>query len=209
MWYLASSLERFRDEVNQRWPKRSTASDGTKGDPAHAARRSDHNPDSDSEPPGVVRAWDITNEGIDVGEVIAAAIKHPSTWYVISRGYIYSRTYGFRKMKYGGSNPHNSHIHVSILAGDKAEDSRVPWFKTTSFPLPQGEVFGYRKSSKVRNGSESPENRKAVLRIQKRMGAWETGVYDMQTSLRVLRWRLWKKLGRGSTTGPVVWDAMF
>jgi len=79
----------------------------------------------------------------------------------------------------------------------------------TGFPLPAGEVFGYRKSSRIRNGTESPANRTEVMRIQKRVRAKVTGVFDMQTARRVLAWRVYKKLGRGSTVGPVVYDAMF
>lgn len=110
-WYLAPSLVRLRDEINARWPGRDKRSDGTIGDLAHQARVSEHNPDSW----GCVRALDITTKGINPSTVIDAAIKHPATHYVIHDHHIYSRTYGFAKRPYTGSNPHTTHLHVSIL----------------------------------------------------------------------------------------------
>jgi hypothetical protein len=45
-WYLAPALTVGRAEVNRRWPKRDLTSDGTVGDEAHQATRSDHNPNA-------------------------------------------------------------------------------------------------------------------------------------------------------------------
>lgn len=43
-WTLARSLDQLRGEINRRWPDRSKVSDGTLGDRAHAARKSDLSP---------------------------------------------------------------------------------------------------------------------------------------------------------------------
>ena len=57
-WKLVAGGEALRGQVNNRWPNRDKRSDGTKGDSAHAARVSDHNPDSK----GVVHALDIDED---------------------------------------------------------------------------------------------------------------------------------------------------
>jgi len=57
-WRLARGLEKLRSEVNEAWPKRSKASDGTIGDARHSAQKSDHNPDASC----VVRALEITDD---------------------------------------------------------------------------------------------------------------------------------------------------
>lgn len=123
-WHLAPALAQLRAEVNKRWPKRSKRSDGTIGDAAHSARRSDHNPNSRRS----VNAIDITASGIDTGALIAAAKKHPSVRYIIHRGQIMNRDIGnFRARRYTGSNPHNTHVHISIYQSRTAEQRRQSW----------------------------------------------------------------------------------
>src|SRR5690606_29069239 len=56
-YYLAPSLVKLRDLINQNWPNRDKSSDGWIGDPSHQARKSDHNPDYSAG--GVVRAIDV------------------------------------------------------------------------------------------------------------------------------------------------------
>lgn len=130
-WRLAESLKVLRDEVNARWPKRSKASDGTIGDPAHAGRVSDHNPS----PHGVVRAMDITANGIDANwyaEHIRGlgAGGHPALanhGYVIWNRRAAYQTNGWRWVAYTGSNPHTSHVHVSVGREARQYDSRTSW----------------------------------------------------------------------------------
>ena len=123
-WHLAPALAQLRAEVNARWPKRSKRSDGTIGDAAHSARRSDHNPNSRRS----VNAIDITASGIDTGALIAAAKRHPSVRYIIHRGKIMNRDIGnFRPRRYTGSNPHTAHVHISIYQSRAAEQRRQSW----------------------------------------------------------------------------------
>lgn len=129
-WKLAPALAALISDVNQEWPNRSKALDGTIGDEAHAARRSEHNPNrepGDDVPDGYVTAADITAEGIDTGRLIDVLIRDPRVWYVIHKGRIYSRTYGFANRAYTGSNPHTGHIHVSLVQTRKACDDQADW----------------------------------------------------------------------------------
>lgn len=107
---LAPSLVQLRREIDLRWPGRSKASDGWIGDTAHQARRSEHNPDPD----GIVRAIDVTAAGIDVKTVLDATIRDSRVHYVIHARQIWSRSHGWKKRPYTGSNPHTTHIHISI-----------------------------------------------------------------------------------------------
>jgi hypothetical protein len=81
--------------------------------------------------------------------------------------------------------------------------------KRQRFPLPAGHVFGYRKSDRVHNGTEGPITADNVRKIQRRVRAKETGVFDYQTALRVKAWKVWKGLGTNSDVGAVTWAAMF
>lgn len=107
-WTLAPALAALRDEVNRLWPNRDRSYDGTIGDLAHQAQsKSEHNPDS----AGVVRAIDITARGIDVDALLNAAIGDPRVHYVIYRGLICSRTYGWTWRRSSG---HEHHVHISL-----------------------------------------------------------------------------------------------
>ena len=127
-YFLAPSLVKLRDEVNRRHPNRDRSSDGWIGDPSHAARLSDHNPDGR----GMVHAIDVDSTGIDVAAFLRAVIGDPRTWYVIHNGTIWSRTYGFAARRYTGSNPHTGHVHVSIRYTSDAEQAGgISWYANT------------------------------------------------------------------------------
>lgn len=127
-WYIAPCLEQLRTELNTRWPGRDRTSDGGVGDPAHAARVSDHNPaPSYDSSPGVVRARDFDEDGIPTDLLLREAITDPRTNYVIYERRIYQRAYGFAPRPYTGVNPHDKHMHVSIRHGQQWENDRSPW----------------------------------------------------------------------------------
>jgi hypothetical protein len=122
-WHLAASLAVLRAEVNERWPNRDRASDGTIGDANHSASTSDHNPNVR----GSVNAVDIDKDGVNIAEIIAAAERHPSVHYWIYNRQIADRDAGFRRQYYSGPNPHDKHIHISIRQSATAENDRRPW----------------------------------------------------------------------------------
>jgi len=131
-WYLAPSLVALRTEINRRWPNRNKSSDGAVGDTSHQARKSDHNPDWDSN--GVVRATDTDKDGIDVQTLLNAVIGDHRVQYVIWNRHIYSRTYNWVKQAYNGSNPHTGHVHISIRHTKAAETDTSRWFPVTPSP---------------------------------------------------------------------------
>lgn len=121
---LAGSLRNLFAEIDDVWPNRDRRTDGWIGDSSHQQRQSDHNPDSR----GIVHAIDIDKDGIEPMLVVEACISDDRpTSYVVYNRTIWSRTRDFRPRAYTGSNPHTSHIHVSILYGTHWESSDWGW----------------------------------------------------------------------------------
>jgi hypothetical protein len=115
------------DEASVRWPGRSTAGDGICGDSAHAARKSDHNPDSS----GYAHAFDLTRDkakGCDTFELAKqlAAKRDPRVKYIISNGKIWDYRFPIWR-PYFGADKHVGHMHVSIKKG--YEFDKRPWWK--------------------------------------------------------------------------------
>ena len=129
-WRLAKSLETLLSQINALSPQRSKKSDGTKGDAAHAARKSDHNPDAD----GIVRALDITHDpahGIRIQTIADVLVKNRDARisYIICNGKIVSSSKvgnaaAWTWRKYSGANKHDKHIHISVKGGDARHDAR-------------------------------------------------------------------------------------
>jgi hypothetical protein len=152
-WTLAPALAALRDEVNRLWPSRDRSYDGTIGDLAHQAQsKSEHNPDVK----GVVRAIDITARGIDVDALLNAAIGDPRVHYVIYRGRICSRTYGWTWHRSSG---HEHHVHISLRNHtsesapwdviDRAAENVSRWFKSkgeADMPLNQEDFNGIART---------------------------------------------------------------
>ncbi|MFC4335220.1 peptidoglycan-binding domain-containing protein [Salininema proteolyticum] len=149
-WRLARSLERLRDEINALAPGRSTRSDGTIGDDAHKGTRSDHNP-NDS---GVVCALDITHDpaaGVDIDaltdHLVHPKYRHPCLKYAIANKLIASASTGWKWVRYNGSNPHTSHMHISVGRGPDGS-SRPPYDNTRTWHIADLKDDGGTKPSK-------------------------------------------------------------
>jgi hypothetical protein len=130
---LAQSLETLRDEVNAWAPRRSKASDGWLGDPAHQARASRHNANRYS----VVTALDLTHDpagGCDIHAIARRLVRdpHPELAYVISNGQVAKRSAGFQWQPYTGENAHRLHAHFAVGQGPDSDplppyDSMLSW----------------------------------------------------------------------------------
>lgn len=133
---LAKSLETLRRQIDEIYPNRSKVSDGWIGDTAHAARKSDHNPNS----AGVVQALDITHdprpgEGPDTWKLaeILRINRDPRIKYVISNGRIFSsEKAAWVWREYTGSNKHDRHIHVSVSGDVNFYDNAAEWKLSSS-----------------------------------------------------------------------------
>lgn len=113
----------LRDEINRQYPQRDKSSDGWIGDTAHAARKSDHNPNS----AGVVRAIDVDKDGLPAGSMVEHLRKMGKSGdrrlrggYLIFNSRIAGTHTAWDWHAYKGSNPHDKHFHVSFA--DAASD---------------------------------------------------------------------------------------
>lgn len=160
-WRVARALEVMLKEVNKRWPKRSKVSDGSIGDAAHASRSSDHNPwIKDANGQGVVRARDITADGIDAGWLaehfrILGALgdkRLSPTGYVIFNKRIAGAGTGAKRWawrSYNGPNAHKHHVHLSATqtAGAGGFDSEASWGIDGSHALRPTEASYFQRGS--------------------------------------------------------------
>lgn len=128
-WRLARSLETLRDEIRSVYPGTTV---WTIGDQSHASGWSDHNPTSS----GVVCAIDVLGDkGLSLAEFAEHLKKtnHRAVKYVIFNRRIWSKalnSQGWRR--YSGSNPHTTHVHVSVGVGPDGRstgpyDDTTPW----------------------------------------------------------------------------------
>lgn len=135
-WRLAPCLVALFNETDRRFPNRSKASDGSIGDPAHAARKSDHNPDN-----GWVDAGDLTDDkanGCDADHLAQhlVASRDERVSYIIWNRTIV-KSYGpsaWQPQPYTGANPHDKHTHISVR--DDARNDLRPWWPEEDDDMP-------------------------------------------------------------------------
>jgi hypothetical protein len=131
-WTLAPALIELEAEADRIAPRRSTASDGSIGDAAHAARKSSHHNPEEEGAVDSVDALDITHDpknGMDIHAHVRAWVARldPRLEEVISNGQIWTymrRREGWRP--YRGSNMHRTHGHVVVKNSHR--NDRSPWF---------------------------------------------------------------------------------
>lgn len=131
-WKPVAGVTVMRDQINNRWPDRDKRSDGIKGDDAHAARQSDHNPDSR----GYVHALDIDedlrgskNDNIWLADQIIAYARMKRAGsarlkYVVYENEIASGTYPDHFWTWRGDNyGHTIHMHISFTTKGEEDKS--------------------------------------------------------------------------------------
>lgn len=209
-WRVARSLEVLRAEINAVAPGRSTTSDGSIGDAAHAGSPSDHNPNSD----GVVCARDFTHDpdsGADMHRLSRTIVANapPALKYVIWDRQIWSRSRsaeGWRR--YSGSNPHTQHMHVSVGRGPDGQssgpyDDTTPWGIATGAPAGTGDdVIGLRIGDGMGDRTHLREQVKGLQALLRYAGfdpGEVDGKYGAGTSGAVLAAR--RSVGSGIADG--------
>lgn len=125
-WKVAPALVQLLLQINQKWPGRSKAWDGTVGDLSHQERKSDHNPDFD----GVVRALDVTHDPLHglSSEYLAEGLRlsrDKRIRCIISNRKIAEAKHGFEWAPYHGASPHDHHCHVSVQWAPERDDASM------------------------------------------------------------------------------------
>lgn len=191
-WRLARSLVTLRDEIRALHPGTTV---WTVGDAAHRATWSDHNPNAS----GVVCAIDVLGDGgldlVSFAEHVRAS-GHPAFKYAIFDRRIASKGGGWRS--YSGSNPHTSHVHVSVGVGPDGRstgpyDDTSPWgLRAVDGPqLPGGILRRGDSGLGVRllqaalgitaDGIFGPQTEAALKDFQRRVGITVDGVFGPET----------------------------
>ena len=206
-WRLAKSLETLRSQVNAKWPARGKGSDGSVGDTSHAARPSDHNPVN-----GVVHAIDITHDpahGFDSYKFadMLLARQDRRMKYVISNSRIGSGPAGPSPgiwRKYTGSNPHDHHCHISVVAAAALRDSVAPWNIDGSSTVANPNFVSPPPT--VRPGSTGAD----VQRLQTLLGCKVTGQYlpGSETEFALKLFQVRRGLDPDGKCGPLTWSAL-
>lgn len=134
---LARALEALRAEVNAKAPGRKKGWDGWIGDAAHQSRASDHNPWVRDGATGVVTAIDVTHDpagGCDAGKLAEKlrALADKRIKYIIWSKRIANRepiggAAAWAWRPYGGKNPHDHHVHISVRPEKVYYDAAGPW----------------------------------------------------------------------------------
>ena len=124
-WWLSKTLTELDGQLKKLFPA-DKLPDWTIGDARHARRKSDHNADKTSSPPGVVRAVDIRLSGGGPAlKRIAEAIRKgqdPRVKYCIYNRRMFSSyrhgaipPWTWRPYSNARRMPHLSHVHLSVL----------------------------------------------------------------------------------------------
>lgn len=214
-WRLARSLATLREQINALSPNRSKVSDGTLGDQAHAARKSDHNPNAK----GVVQGMDLTDDpghGVDNRKLAQALLdsRDRRIKYVIADGEIASGAGGpspWKWRKYSGANAHRHHVHISVADDAKLYDDASPW------QLPGFTVTAKQEAkplSKPANPLLVKGNKGAdVERLQGLLNAGGAKLvvdadFGERTEKAVIAFQRAHKLLPDGKVGPATWDAL-
>lgn len=202
-WRLAKSIEQLRKQINEAAPMRSKISDGTIGDAAHAATKSEHNPDAN----GVVRAIDITHDprnGVDCNAIAEAikASRDPRVYYIIWNHRIWGPSVSDQWRPYTGINPHDHHMHVSMVASPVLYDSVKPWVIGDMKPGAEAPKVVVKPLLRLHSSGDS------VKDLQRRLNITVDGAFGPKTLAAVKAFQTSRGLVADGVVGPYTWKAL-
>lgn len=152
-WILTKGLSNLRDQINEAFPDRDKASDGTIGDEAHQAETSGHNPDDtagsraewngDPDSTPEVRAVDIDSDLRAAPATAQQLVDHirglPGVAsvlrYMIYNRKIYKASNDWRAEAYDGPSAHTEHIHFSGAYSQAADNNTTFNFRLEEIPV--------------------------------------------------------------------------
>jgi hypothetical protein len=212
-WRLADSLVVLRDQINNKAPHRSKASDGTIGDAAHRHRASRHNPND----AGVVCALDITDDpahGCPIHSIAEGvrARPHPDLAYIISNGRIAGRSTGWSWHRYTGANPHTKHVHFGVGSGPDGEprqsyDDRTRWNLSPNGAPAGPSGSGARRLKRGMKGADVKGLQKILIGAGHLAGPAD-GVFGPKTEAAVKRFQAQLGLTADGIVGPATHGAI-
>lgn len=217
-WRLAKALEKLRSQVNAKYPGRKKDWDGSIGDAAHASRTSDHNPWI-ADPPGphVVSAIDITHDPANGFDSYAFAemlrINRDSRIkYIISNRRICAGHDGpspWVWRKYNGQNPHDHHVHISVLSDkvdyDDADDWNLTGAPVKGSPSTQHTADNYVPPPRLLRQGFSGQD---VRDLQKLLKITIDGRFGKDTKAAVVRFQKAAGIVADGIVGPQTWKLL-
>lgn len=206
-WKVAESLDRLLAQLNAFAPNRSKVSDGSIGDAAHATRDSDHNPWLVLDGQPLVTARDFTHDpagGLDCNRLAATLVRARDSRvkYAIWSGRIIDSRPQFHPWQwrpYDGANPHNHHLHLSVVADLRCRDGS-PWM------LPGLDGAPASRWPTIQRGDTG----EAVKLIQRFLAVVPTtdpgyGTFGPLTEVAVKRYQAMRGLVPDGIVGPATW----
>jgi peptidoglycan hydrolase-like protein with peptidoglycan-binding domain len=206
-WRVAQSLLKLRAQVDAEHPSRRKDSDGTIGDASHASRSSDHNPWVQDNGEGIVTAMDITHDpahGVDTYALaeLMRQRRDPRIKYIISNRKIASSSvHSWEWRAYTGSNPHDHHVHISVLSDKAHYDNTASW-NIDGMPAAIGQTQeGYPV---LQVGDQGPN----VTILQKALQNTPDGYFGSETDARVKAFQSTHGLIVDGVVGQYTWKAL-
>lgn len=179
-WRLAESLKKLREQINQAYPNRDRASDGSIGNAEHSSRKSDHNPNG----AGVVCAIDIDEDlspNNTVQGIVASiqASRDPRVKYIIYEGRITVKGDITKWKPYSGVNPHKHHAHISVQPLVQLYDNKADWNIGGN-----GQVI--LDSSPTARDLKIGDRGADVVMLQEKLGVTADGDFGLKTKKAVI-----------------------
>jgi hypothetical protein len=199
----AHSLATLLAQVNARAPNRDKSSDGWIGDAAHAATKSEHNPNA----AGVVRAIDITHDPADgfdswaFAEMLRARADQ-RILYIISNHRIANPGQPWRP--YSGKNPHDHHVHISVVADAKRYDDSREWDIGGDWVDGKDSSPATKRKPVLKQGSKGADVEK-LQQLLKMTAAEQDGIFGPKTAKAVIAFQKAVSIVPDAIVGPQTW----